>query len=948
MKAATDKGTQTSLDKRLLKVLLVEDEATDRKSVQRILKTCSLPIEFVVEPAVSLSEAIGNLAEKKYDVVLLDLELPDSSGIETVREIVKVAPDIPVVVLTELNDEQTGFSALEDGATDYLVKDLPLDIVLVRTIVYALQRKKIQMQSLKLTHDINERMKELNCLYGISKLVEAPGISSEEIFEKTVCLIPAGWQYPGIACARIVFEGKEYKTDNFKPSKWTQSADITLQGQKVGTVEVCYMEERPQFDEGPFLGEKRDLIDAIGERLGKIAERIKAEEALRESEERYHLLFESSRDAMMTLMPPSWKFVLGNPAAFEMFGAKDAAEFTSLGPWDVSPEWQPDGRPSADKAREMIETAMREGFHFFEWTHKRLGGENFSSTVLLTSMEMAGQKLIQATVRDITEEGLILDANWRLEKVSEKLSAAKRDLEQKNESLQKAGSELEQRVKERTVELAAANKVLGVARQNMHTVIKHSADGLLIVDDNKIVRFMNPAAEVIFGRGTLDLLGEPFGLPLTTDKPSEVQLVAADGSVTTTEVQAVRTEWENEPVYLATVRDITLRKKAQQETEAANEQLRKFNDLKDEFVSMASHELRTPLSVIIGAVKLVLDQIPGKIVPEQKEVLETAMNNLSRLTRIVDALLDISKIESGKIELHKANIDIRGLIEETVGECCRQAEEKGIHLGFRVPEQPVDLCIDGDKIKQVLMNLISNGLKFTPAGGSIEVECKAEQKEVQLSVSDTGCGVAEQDMPRLFEKFAQFGRKVGPGEKGTGLGLAICRGMVELHKGRIWAKSQQGKGTVFTFALPWLDSRDIVSELLEQAVRQAVKNNANAGVIVMSAKAKGQEGNGQVQRVLKEVQVLVEQNLRRGVDKTVLRNPDDLVVVLTDCDKSDAAAIKTRLEQTLTQYLVDKNLHSQMEPLIRCAIYPQDGHTTEELLEKVNWTDMVGSASSSP
>jgi len=944
MKTATDKGTQTSLDKRLLKVLLVEDEATDKISVERVLRTCSSPVEFVVESAVSLSEAIRNLTEKKYDVVLLDLELPDSSGIETVRQVVKIAPDIPVVVLTEVNDEQTGFLALEDGATDYLVKDLPLDIVLVRTIVYALHRKKIQMQSLKLTHDINERMKELNCLYGISKLVEIPGISLEEMLEKIVCLIPAGWQYPGIACARIVFESKEYKTDNFKPSKWTQSADITLQGQKVGTVEVCYMEEKPLSDEEPFLGEERDLIDAIGERLGKIADRIKAKNALRESEERYRNLFKANIDGILIADATTKKFRFANPAICRMPGYSEE-ELTQMGVADIHP------KESLEQVRAEFE-AQASGAKI---TAKDLQCVRKDGQVISVSIN-AGTVMIDQTkyqlgiFRDITErknkEKLILDANRRLEKVSEELSAAKRDLEQKNEALQKAGSELEQRVKERTAELAGANKVLGVMQQNMHTVIKHSADGLLIVDDNKIVRFMNPSAGAILGRGAQDLLGEPFGLPLTTDKPSEVQLVAADGSVTIAEVQAVRTEWENEPVYLATIRDITLRKKAQQEMEAANEQLRKFNDLKDEFVSMASHELRTPLSIIIGAVKLVLDQIPGKIVPEQKEVLEMAMNNLGRLTRIVDAQLNISKIESGKIELHKTNIDIRGLIEETVGEYRDQAEKKGIHLGFRVPEQPVDLCIDGDKIKEVLMNLISNGLKFTPAGGSIEVECKTEQKEVHLSVSDTGCGIAEQDMPRLFEKFAQFGRKVGPGEKGTGLGLAICRGIVKLHKGRIWAKSKQGKGMVFTFALPWLDSRDIVSELLEQAVRQAVKNNANAGVIVMSVKAKRREDEKQVQRVLKEVQDLVEQNLRRGVDKTVLTNPGGLVVVLADCDKNDAAAIKTRLEQTLAQYLVDKNLRSQMEPLIRYAVYPQDGHTTEELLEKVNLTDTVGSASS--
>ncbi len=337
MKAATDKRTETSLDKRLLKVLLVEDEATDRISVERILRTCSSPVGFAVESVVTLSEAIRNLAEKKYDAVLLDLSLPDSSGIETVRQTVKAAPDIPVVVLTELEDEQTGFSALEDGATDYLVKDLPLDVVLVRTIVYALHRKKIQMQSLKLTHDINERMKELNCLYGISKLVETPGISLEDILEKTVCLIPAGWQYPGIACARIVFEGREYKTDNFKTSKWTQSADITLQGQKVGTVEVCYMKERPQSDEGPFPGEKRDLIDAIGERLGKIAERIKAEKTLRESEERYENLFKANIDGMLIADATTKKFRYANPAICRMLGYSEE-ELTQMGVANIHPK----------------------------------------------------------------------------------------------------------------------------------------------------------------------------------------------------------------------------------------------------------------------------------------------------------------------------------------------------------------------------------------------------------------------------------------------------------------------------------------------------------------------------------------------------------------------------------------------------------------------------------
>jgi PAS domain S-box-containing protein len=146
------------------------------------------------------------------------------------------------------------------------------------------------------------------------------------------------------------------------------------------------------------------FFEDIGNSIGVAFTRMRMEQALRDSESKHRLLFETSRDAIMTLAPPSWKFTSGNPATVAMFGTRDETDFTSRAPWEYSPERQPDGRPSADKAKEMIETAMRDGSHFFEWTHKRLNGEDFPATVLLSRFELGGQTLLQATVRDITRE----------------------------------------------------------------------------------------------------------------------------------------------------------------------------------------------------------------------------------------------------------------------------------------------------------------------------------------------------------------------------------------------------------------------------------------------------------------------------------------------------------------------------------------------------------------
>jgi len=156
------------------------------------------------------------------------------------------------------------------------------------------------------------------------------------------------------------------------------------------------------FAKHPILSAEDTMLDGLGSNAARIVQQAIAEEALQESEERHRILFESSRDATMTLEPPTWNFTTGNPATIELFKAKNEEEFTSKGPGNLSPERQPDGRASAEKAKEMIETAMRDGSCFFEWTHKRMTGEDFSATVLLSRVALGGKVFLQATVRDIT------------------------------------------------------------------------------------------------------------------------------------------------------------------------------------------------------------------------------------------------------------------------------------------------------------------------------------------------------------------------------------------------------------------------------------------------------------------------------------------------------------------------------------------------------------------
>lgn len=228
---------------------------------------------------------------------------------------------------------------------------------------------------------------------------------------------------------------------------------------------------------------------------------------------------------------------------------------------------------------------------------------------------------------------------------------------------------------------------------------------------------------------------------------------------------------------------------------------KKFERMKNEFVSIVSHELRTPLALTKEGISLVLDKVAGPVTGQQEQLLQSAKRNIDRVTRIINDLLDTASLESGKISLKITDVEMVGLIKKVAAAFEPKASYKGLKIKVTVPSGAVIIPGDPDKLEQVFTNLVGNAMKFTEKG-EIELELKPNGVVVECAVVDTGPGIAPENIPRLFDKFQQFGRVAGSGEKGTGLGLAITKGLVELHNGKIRVESELEKGSRFVVSLP--------------------------------------------------------------------------------------------------------------------------------------------------
>ncbi len=224
-------------------------------------------------------------------------------------------------------------------------------------------------------------------------------------------------------------------------------------------------------------------------------------------------------------------------------------------------------------------------------------------------------------------------------------------------------------------------------------------------------------------------------------------------------------------------------------------------DVDLEFAFVIAHELRAPLAIIKEGVALVLNELLGKTNPKQAQVLTTVMRNINRLDLIINNMLDMSKIEKKQLELKREWVDFMGLVKKIDVMFLPKIREKKLQFRVISSHETLDACVDKERMLQVLSHLVSNAIKFTEKG-SLEIRLSKANNAIECVVRDTGIGISRDNLPRVFEKFEQFGWAPGGGEKGMGLGLALTKGLVELHGGRVWVESQLGFGSQFGFSIP--------------------------------------------------------------------------------------------------------------------------------------------------
>jgi len=337
-------------------------------------------------------------------------------------------------------------------------------------------------------------------------------------------------------------------------------------------------------------------------------------------------------------------------------------------------------------------------------------------------------------------------------------------------------------------ELKQNTQALKASEERFRCIAEHNVDAIVVVNCDGIAYFVNPAAELLFDCKADEFLGKVFDFPIKPGTEMEVEIRNKLGQPIIAELRATNIEWQGQDVCLLSLRDITERKQAEK--------------VKEGIISIVSHELRSPLTSILNSLSLIADGETGEISEQTQKMVRIAFRSSERLLRLANDMLDIGKIESGKMEFYFQIYELMPLVEQSIEANRAYVEQFKVKIILDNSISDPRVRVDSDRLMQILTNLITNAAKFSPTDSEVRVSISRYDNSIRIAVKDQGPGIPEDFRHRIFDKFAQAQMPGIRRRDGAGLGLSIAKMLVEHMGGSIGFETEINAGTTFYFSLP--------------------------------------------------------------------------------------------------------------------------------------------------